>query len=67
MRVFAQRGLGIACEATVIESDVATQFRLQCVGRVPKLNELLYLIRAAGRHVHPLLDEIKAGAAGGAP
>ena len=66
IKVLAQRGLGLACVATVIESDVATQFGLQCVGRVPKLNELLYLIRPAGRHVHPLLDEIEAGAAGGA-
>ena len=67
IKVLAQRGLGIACVATVIEPDVATQFGLQCVGRVPKLNALLYLIRPAGRHVHPLLDEIEAGAAGGAP
>jgi hypothetical protein len=43
------------------------QFGLQCVGRVPELSELLYLIRPAGRHVHPLLEEIEAGAAGGAP
>jgi LysR family transcriptional activator of nhaA len=63
-KVFAQRGFGIACVPTVIESDVATQFRLQRVGRVPKLTELLYLIRPAGRHAHPLLDEIEAGAGG---
>jgi LysR family transcriptional activator of nhaA len=64
MKVFAQRGFGIACVPTVIESDVATQFGLQPVGRVPELSELLYLIRPAGRHVHPLLEEIEAGAAG---
>jgi LysR family transcriptional activator of nhaA len=67
IKVFAQRGFGIACVPTVIESDVATQFGLQCVGRVPELSELLYLIRPAGRHVHPLLEEIEAVAAGGAP
>jgi LysR family transcriptional activator of nhaA len=67
IKVFAQRGLGIACVATVIESDVAKQFGLQRVGRVPKLSELLYLIRPAGRHVHPLLEEIEVAAAGGAP
>ena len=67
IKVFAQRGLGIACVPTVIESDVATQFGLQRVGRVPQLSELLYLVRPAGRHVHPLLDEIDAGIAGGAP
>lgn len=61
-KVLAQRGLGIACVPTVIESDVATQFGLQRVGRVPELNEMLYLIRPAGRHVHPLLEEIEAGA-----
>ncbi len=65
-KVFAQRGIGIACVPTVIESDVAVQFGLQCVGRVPELSELLYLIRSAGRHVHPLLEEIEAGAVGGA-
>ncbi len=67
IKVFAQRGFGIACVPTVIESDVATQFGLQCVGRVPELSELLYLIRPAGRHVHPLLEEIEASAAAGAP
>jgi len=67
MKVFAQRGFGIACVPTVIESDVAKQFGLQPVGRVPELSELLYLIRPAGRHVHPLLEEIEAGTAGGAP
>lgn len=67
MKVFAQRGFGIACVPTVIEADVATQFGVQRVGRIPKLNELWYLIRPAGRHVHPLLEEIEAGAAGDAP
>ena len=67
IKVFAQRGFGIACVPTVIESDVTTQFGLQCIGRVPELSELLYLIRPAGRHVHPLLEQLEAGAAGGAP
>jgi LysR family transcriptional activator of nhaA len=67
IKALAQRGLGIACVATVIESDVATQFGLQRVGQVPELSELVYLIRPAGRHVHPLLDEIEAGAAASAP
>ena len=66
-KVLAQRGFGIACVPTVIESDVATQFGLQGVGRVPELSEMLYLIRPAGRHVHPLLEQIEAVAAGGAP
>jgi len=65
-KVFAQRGFGIACVPTVIESDVATQFGLQLIGRVPELSALLYLIRPAGRHVHPLLEEIEAGTGGGA-
>jgi LysR family transcriptional activator of nhaA len=67
VKVFAQRGLGVACVPTVIESDVATQFGLQLVGRVPELNEPLYLIRPAGRHVHPLLEEIESGVDGDAP
>jgi LysR family transcriptional activator of nhaA len=67
IKAFAQRGLGIACVPTVIESDVATQFGLQPVGRVPELSEMLYVIRPAGRHVHPLLEEIEADATPGAP
>lgn len=63
IKVFAQRGLGITFVPTVIESDVATQFGLRLVGRVPELSEPLYLIRPAGRHVHPLLEEIERGAA----
>jgi hypothetical protein len=34
---------------------------------VPELSEMLYLIRPAGRHVHPLLEEIEADATPGAP
>ncbi len=66
-KALTQRGVGVACVPTVIESDVAKQFGLQCVGRVPELSELLYLIRPAGRHVHPLLEQIEAGTVGGAP
>lgn len=65
-KVLAQRGFGIACVPTVIESDVATQFGLQRVGRVPELSEPLYLVRPSGRNAHPLLEEIEAGAAKGA-
>jgi LysR family transcriptional activator of nhaA len=65
-KVLAQRGFGITCVPTVIESDVATQFGLQRVGRLPELSELLYLIRPTGRHVHPLVEEIEAGATRGA-
>jgi LysR family transcriptional regulator, transcriptional activator of nhaA len=65
IKVFAQRGVGIACVPTVIESDVARQFGLRLVGRVPELSEPLYLIRPAGRQVHPMLEEIEAVAAEG--
>jgi LysR family transcriptional activator of nhaA len=62
IKVFAQRSVGIACVPTVIESDVARQFGLRLVGRVPELSEPLYLIRPAGRQVHPLLEQIEASA-----
>ncbi len=64
MKVFAQLGLGIVCVPTVIESDVARQFGLRRIGHVPELTDPLFLIRPSGRHAHPLLDEIEAGAAG---
>ena len=64
MKVFAQLGLGIVCVPTVIESDVARQFGLRRIGQAPELSEPLYLIRPAGRHAHPLLEEIEAAAGG---
>jgi LysR family transcriptional activator of nhaA len=67
IKVLAQRGLGIATVPTVIETDVCTQFRLRRVGRVPELSEPLYLIRPAGRQVHPLLEEIQCSDAADAP
>jgi LysR family transcriptional activator of nhaA len=67
IKVFAQRGIGIAFVPTVIETDVAKQFGLQLVGRAPELSELLYLIRPAGRQVHPLLEQIEANATAAAP
>jgi LysR family transcriptional activator of nhaA len=65
LKVFVQRGFGVAFVPTVIESDVAVQFGLRLIGRVTELNELLYLIRPAGRHVHPLLEDIEAGGVAG--
>jgi LysR family transcriptional activator of nhaA len=62
IKVFAQRGVGVACVPTAIEPDVEAQFGLRLVGRVPELSEPLYLIRPAGRHLHPLLEEIEASA-----
>ena len=60
IKAFAMRGFGLAFVPTVIEADVIEQFGLRLVGRVPELSEPLYLIRPAGRHVHPLLEEIEA-------
>jgi LysR family transcriptional activator of nhaA len=62
IKVLAQRGIGVAFVPTVIEADVARQFGLQRIGRVPELSELLYLIRPAGRQAHPLLEQIEASA-----
>lgn len=59
MKVLAQRGLGILCVPTVIETDVARQFGLKAVGRVEELRQPLYLISPAMRHANPLLDEIR--------
>jgi LysR family transcriptional regulator, transcriptional activator of nhaA len=65
MKVFAQQlGLGIVCVPTVIEPDVARQFGLRRIGQAPEVSEPFYLIRAAGRHPHPLLEEIEAAAGG---
>ena len=67
IKVLAQRGIGIACVPTVIEADVGRQFGLQRIGHAEEVSELLYLVRLAGRHVHPLLEQIEASAAAVAP
>ena len=67
IKVLAQRGLGIAFVPTVIEGDVANQFGLKCVGRVSQLSEPLYLIRPAGRQVHPLVKELEQDGPADAP
>jgi LysR family transcriptional activator of nhaA len=58
MKVLAQRGLGVIGVPSSVEEDVARQFHLVVLGRVPQLRQPLYLIRPAGRRSHPLLDEI---------
>ncbi len=59
MKVLAQRGLGVLCAPTVIETDIARQYDLKVAGRVDELEEPLYLISPAMRHANPLLDEIR--------
>jgi LysR family transcriptional activator of nhaA len=61
MKVLAQRGLGVVAVPSAIERDVARQFGLKLLGRVPELKQPVYLIGPVRRQPHPLLAELGAG------
>ena len=57
---FAQAGLGVIAVPTSIESHVLQQYRLGVVGRTNEVRQTVYLIRARGRRLHPLVAELEA-------
>jgi LysR family transcriptional activator of nhaA len=57
---FAQAGLGVIAVPTSIESGVLGQYRLGLVGRTDEVRQVVYLIRARGRRVNPLVSELES-------
>jgi len=55
----AHMGLGIAAVPTAIEKQVMRQHQLKRVGRINEVRQSVFLIRARGRHPHPLVTEIE--------
>lgn len=60
LKGFAQSGLGVAAVPTVIEKEVAAQYRLKVVGRTDEVKQALYLARGRTRRPHPLVAELEA-------
>lgn len=59
LKGLAQAGLGIAVVPSLIETEVAKQYRLKGIGRVAEVRVPLLLVRARGRRMHPLVAEIE--------
>jgi LysR family transcriptional regulator, transcriptional activator of nhaA len=59
---FAQAGLGVIAVPSSIESHVLQQYRLGVVGRTDEVRQTVYLIRARGRRLHPLVAELESRA-----
>jgi LysR family transcriptional activator of nhaA len=59
LKGLAQAGLGIAVIPSLIENEVAKQYRLKVVGRTADVKVSLLLVRARGLRLHPLVAEIE--------
>ena len=59
LKGLAHGGLGIAVVPTLIEHEVARQYRMKTVGRVDEVRVPLFLVRARSRRPHPLVVEIE--------
>lgn len=60
LKSFAQRGLGVICVPTRIEDEVARQYGLRIAGRTNEVKQSVFLVRARGRHPHPLVAQIES-------
>lgn len=61
---FAQAGLGVIAVPTSIEASVLGQYQLGLVGRTDEVKQVVYLIRARGRRVNPLVAELESVSGG---
>jgi len=61
LKGFAHAGLGVIAVPASIETEVLDQYRLGLVGRTDEVRQTVFLIRARGRRVHPLVAELEAG------
>jgi LysR family transcriptional activator of nhaA len=57
---FAEEGLGTIAVPSSVEADVLRHYRLGLVGRTEDVRYTLFLVRARGRRVHPLVAEVEA-------
>lgn len=63
IKVFAMEGAGVCFVPTVVEQEVAEQYHLQRVGRIPEIRETFYAISGERRIRHPAVATIRAAAA----
>lgn len=62
LKGFAQQGLGIVAVPTSVEAEVVRHYGLGVVGRTEEVRQQVFLIRARGRRVHPLVLELEGSA-----
>jgi LysR family transcriptional activator of nhaA len=60
LKGFASNGLGFIAVPTSIERDVEQQYGLRALGSTTEVAQSVFVIRARGRRVHPLVAEIEA-------
>lgn len=53
MKVFGQFNNGFFYGPTILEKEINNQYKVTCVGRLPKIKESLYAITAERKIVHP--------------
>jgi LysR family transcriptional activator of nhaA len=62
MKAFGREGLGLFMAASVLESDVASQYGVACIGRVDEITESFHAISAERRIKHPAVAAITQAA-----
>lgn len=58
----AEGGLGVIAVPASVEQDVVRHHRLAVVGRSDEIRQAVFLVRARGRQLHPLVAQLEAGA-----
>lgn len=58
MKIFARSGAGILPLPDLVEKELAAEFGLSVVGRIPKITERFYLISAERKLRHPAVAHI---------
>ena len=62
LKVFGQAGEGLFVAPTAVEKEVAQQYSVQKVGRIPEVKERFYAISVERRLKHPAVVEISNAA-----
>jgi LysR family transcriptional activator of nhaA len=62
LEVFGQAGRGIFMAPSVVEREVARQYRVRVIGRTNQLRERFYAISVERRLKHPAVVAISEGA-----
>ncbi len=58
LKAFAQTGTGFFAGPTVVEAEIMRQYRVEVVGRVPRLRERFYAITVERKIRHPAVEAI---------
>jgi len=64
MKVFGQEGAGIFIAPAAIETEVESQYRAVCIGRIKEVKERFYAISVERRVSHPVVSAIMEVARG---